>query len=342
LVVDKPAEQVLAKGNNADEAATPITVDRQETHWNFDNKVVTNAAMQVSALQLGSRNLAQAPTITASNEKPSEATTASTVTSQKTPSHAIATPEIEPPSNLSFGDAGDQAKDNPGNGDQTRAQLQSSTSANTTETERKIAKTDSSPSIDQIFTSSAKPAQTPTSAVDQVRNGIVDNLSGSTTDPIARTSSASPNRPAGPPVLRTLDLTLSPEDLGSVKLRLSLKSNSLAIEAEASKASTAKLLNDDRVSLERGLRDAGYDVSSMKVTDASASISANASNWQPGGSPPRDGDQARSGFAGRQDGNAQNRDGAMFNQPQRRQKEDNPQAATADLTNGRLGNALYI
>ncbi|MBS0235479.1 MAG: flagellar hook-length control protein FliK [Proteobacteria bacterium] len=341
MAVDKPAEQVFAKGNTADEVATPITVDRQETHWNFDNKVVTNAALQVSALQSHGPNLVQAATITVSKEKPSESTVALTVTAQKAPPQTVATPEIEPPSNLSFSDTSGQSTSNSGNGGQTGAQLQSSASANTTE--RKIEKADPSPSIDQIFTASGKPAQAPTTAVDQVRNGIVDNLSDGTTDQlVSKSSTVSSSRPVAAPVLRTLDLTLSPEDLGSVKLRLSLKSNSLAIEAEASKASTAKLLNDDRVSLERGLRDAGYDVSSMKVTDASASNSANSSNWQAGGSPPRDGDQARSGFAGRQDSNAQNRDGAMFNQPQRRQKEDNPQTTTADLTNGRLGNALYI
>jgi hypothetical protein len=126
-----------------------------------------------------------------------------------------------------------------------------------------------------------------------------------------------------------------------VKLRLSLKSNSLTIEAEASKASTAKLLTDDRPNLERGLKDAGYDVSSMKITDTSASSSSTGSGWQANGSPSRDGDQSRSSFAGRQDGEMQRRDGSSSDQAQRRQKENNPKPAT-DSINARPGNAVYI
>ena len=68
--------------------------------------------------------------------------------------------------------------------------------------------------------------------------------------------------------MRAIELTLSPADLGSVTLRLSLKSNVLSVEAEATKASTAKLLSDDRDALTKSLRDAGYDVSTLKITDA--------------------------------------------------------------------------
>ena len=127
-----------------------------------------------------------------------------------------------------------------------------------------------------------------------------------------------------------------------MRLHLSLKSNSLAIEAEASNASTAKILSDDRGSLERGLKDAGYDLSSLKITDASASGSTSSNNWQTNGSPSRDGDQARSSFAGRQDGDMQRREGSTPDQAQRRPKDNNQQNSSADLANSRQGNALYI
>src|SRR5262249_36835919 len=142
----------------------------------------------------------------------------------------------------------------------------------------------------------------------QVRDGVIDALAGKAGElaPNTTATNLQDRAPAPTPVLRSLDLTLSPPDLGSVRLRLSLKSNSLAIEAEGSKAATAKILNDDRTSLERGLRDAGYDVSSLKITETAASNSASP-NGQTTGSPFRDGDQARSNFAGRQDGDSQRR-----------------------------------
>lgn len=354
------AEQVrqATAGNGATSVVvTPITIDRRETHWNFDNKVMTNtvmanAALQVSTLQKQVSEKTQAATAAGSiigtalpGVKTSDATPTATQKSAPAPksdaSQQIAVPDAEASAGQSFGDRDSSAGD-AGTGSQDGAKLQSAASGNPAE--RKVAKADTPPSIDQIFAASAKPAQAQTSAADQVRSGVLDSLSGSNADPTQSTPGTAPSsRPTTTPVLRTLDLTLSPEDLGSVKLRLSLKSNSLAIEAEASKATTAKLLSDDRASLERGLRDAGYDVSSMKITDASATASTSPSNWQMGGSPSRDGDPARSAFAGRQDsGNAPSRDGSTFNQPQQRQKDDHPHATTADPTGGRLGNAVYI
>jgi flagellar hook-length control protein FliK len=209
-------------------------------------------------------------------------------------------------------------------------------------TDRKAGNAEVPSSVDQILNANTTPAQGQQTATNQVRDGVVNALSGNATD--GGTSTAPPaasNHAVAAPVLRTLDLTLSPPDLGSVTLHLSLKSNSLSIEAEASKTSTAKLLSDDRTNLERGLRDAGYDVSSVKITDVSASNSSTASGWQPGGSQPRDGEQARPGFGGRQDGEMQRRDGSMSDQSQRRQREENPQQ-TGEAATGRLASAVYI
>ena len=152
-------------------------------------------------------------------------------------------------------------------------------------------------------------------ATQQVKNGVLNALTGD------KGSAPQPNAPQLPQdrpvipgqVLRSIDLTLSPPDLGTVRLKLSLKSNALDIDAEASKASTAKLLDDDRKGLEQSLRDAGYDVKNLKIADASSSSNANLNNPQNGaGSSFQDGNQGRMNFAGRQDnGNMQRRDGAM-------------------------------
>ncbi len=319
----------------------PVTVDRREVHWNFNNGAVMSAAQQIAALQADGRPLPQ--------QAPIQRSSAANVTQDRAPESQASkgTPQQDTPQAVAMPDA-DQLTNafssNTGSGAQSGEQLASQAAA-AAGTDRKAAKTEAPASIDQIFSVSATSQQTPSGVTEQVRNGVVESLAGSKTDASAGPSPlGSANRPVAAPTLRTLDLTLSPADLGSVKLRLSLKSNSLSIEAEASKASTAKLLSDDRTNLERGLRDAGYDISSMKITDVSASTSSNASGWQGNNPQSSDGGQARSNFAGRQDGEMQRREGSgsMSDQSQRRQKEDNPQTKSSDVTNGRLGNAVYI
>jgi hypothetical protein len=144
-------------------------------------------------------------------------------------------------------------------------------------------------------------------------------------------------------VLRTIDLTLSPADLGSVNLRLSLKSNVLTIEAEASKASTAKLLNDDRDTLEKNLRDAGYDVSSLKITGAAAAGATATTAPSSAGMPFQGGSQNGPSFAQRQDGSPQQRDGSTSDQPRERSRGNNPQnPAATEAVSSRQANAIYI
>lgn len=330
-----------------DQTADPIpaTVNSRETHWNFDDKTITAAAQQVSALQnegqaaLHTLSPLRAPTSASVLEKNGE-TAANVVdgSPSKTQLQAVSAPEANAQGNPSFS-----------SGDQAGADLQGKAAGDPAE--RKVAKADASTPIDQIFSAGPSSSQGAASGVTaQIRNGVLDALAGGATSGKATQAASSTaatdlqNRaPAPSPVLRTLDLTLSPPDLGSVRLHLSLKSNSLAIEAEASKASTAKILSDDRATLERGLKDAGYDLSSLKITDASASGSTSSNNnWQTNGSPFRDGDQARSSFGGRQDGDMQRRDGSTPDQAQRRPKDNNQQNSSTDLANGRQGNALYI
>lgn len=186
-------------------------------------------------------------------------------------------------------------------------------------------------------------------ATQQVKNGVLNALTG---DKGSAPQTNAPQMPQDRPVipgqvLRSIDLTLSPPDLGTVRLKLSLKSNALDIDAEASKASTAKLLDDDRKGLEQSLRDAGYDVKNLKIADASAGSNANLNNSQNGaGSSFQDGSQGRMNFAGRQDnGNMERREGATpdQSQQQRSHRDNNQKGSTSsEAASGRQSNAIYI
>lgn len=317
------------------------TVDRRETHWNFDGRMMADAGAKVSELQPDAGTMVQAANVLGTalanaqkgpNTDPKE--TADGLSTAQT----ISTSGANLPS-LTSGNNGSGAGAN--NGDQSSQQSQKS--VNPELVTRRIGSDDTAAPLERVFSTDAAGVQASASATDQVRNGVIGSLTASEPNATAKLQQPEiPVRPANA-VLRTLDLTLSPPDLGSVKLRMSLKDNALSIEAEASKASTAKLLGDDRVNLEKGLRDAGYDISSVKITDASASSSANSNNWQANSSPSRDGDQARSNSSGRQDGEMQRRDdGSSSDQAQRRAKDNRSQPAPVDGTNGKTGNAVYI
>lgn len=316
-----------------------MTLNRRETHWNFNSNVMTSATSQLSALQLGDGNMSpgallQSATSAVTLKEPAPDAKSSSVASPTVSPQSAAMPDSDQMTNAFF---------NNSSGDSQTGTQPQSQPAVIAPAVRKAVQTDPSSTLEKIFTTNAPPQPSAPSVTNQVRDGVIDTLSASNMDPSASTSTVDvATRPATAPVLRTLDLTLSPPDLGSVRLRLSLQSNSLSIEAETSKASTAKLLNDDRQNLERGLKDAGYDVSNMKITDTSASNSANSNGWQANGAPQRDADQSRSSFMGRQDGDMPRRDGSPSDQAQRRPKEPAPQTAPADVVAGRLGNAVYI
>lgn len=315
----------------------PVAINRRETHWNFNSDTMTSVASQLSAMNTGksippAAVLAQnvGSVATAKGQEP-DAKLLSNDQPQSATAPAAAMANNGQSANASFNNDG-------GNKNDARSHTEIAS-----DIAKKAAKPDAAPSLDQIFTTSKSANANAATVGNQVRDGVITSLASNTTGASTAASVVDvPTRPASAPVLRTLDLTLSPADLGSVRIRLSLSSNSLSIEAEASKASTAKLLNDDRPNLERGLKDAGYDISSMKITDASASASANSNGWQTNGSPSRDGDPSRSGFMSRQDGDMQRRDGSPSDQTHRRPRESNPQPAPAEVASTRSGNAVYI
>lgn len=310
---------------------TPATVNGQETHWNFNDKAIADAALQASGVQ--------------SEDRPAQRVFSPFRVAETSQKPASVSDDSSPPVQVQAVTAPASANTSDdallADKDQTGPRLQQPATGDPAI--RKIVKPESSDSIERMLSVDPKPSQGPVNVTAQVRNGVVDALAGKAEElnPSTTVADLQDRAPSPPPVLRSLDLTLSPPDLGSVRLRMSLKSNALEIEADASKAATAKILNDDRTSLERGLRDAGYDVTSLKITDVSSSNAMNSSGQQANGSPSRDGDQARPNFTGQQDGNSQRREGATFGQPQRRQ-QDQSQQTSADLASGRAGGAVYI
>ncbi|MFA7306094.1 MAG: flagellar hook-length control protein FliK [Hyphomicrobium sp.] len=181
-------------------------------------------------------------------------------------------------------------------------------------------------------------------ATQQVRSGVLTALADDSGSAETFSPRQIPDRPpvAGQ-VLRTIDLTLSPPDLGTVRLKLTLKASALDINAETSKAATAKLLDDDRKGLEQSLRDAGYDVKSLKVSDISASFNSNLnSSLNNGGSSFQDGSQARANLGGRQDDGMPRREGGMPDQSQQRRRDDSQKSSAAEVASGRQANAIYI
>ena len=308
---------------------TPATVNGQETHWNFNDKAIATAALQASGAQSEDHTAQRVLSPFRFAETQQKPIGPSDDSSPPVQVQAVTAPTSADTSDGSF--LADK--------DQTGPRLQQPATGDPAI--RKIVKPESADSIERLLTVDPKPSQGPVNVTAQVRNGVVDALAGTTGElnSSATVADLQDRAPSPPPVLRSLDLTLSPPDLGSVRLRMSLKSNALEIEADASKAATAKILIDDRTSLERGLRDAGYDVTSLKITDVSSSNATNSSGQQANGSPSRDGDQARTSFAGQ--GDSQRRESATFGQPQRRQ-QDQSQKASADLASGGAGGAVYI
>jgi len=316
------------------------TVNARQSHWLFDNAANTAAARVAETLQdkgappASGTTLNTAQVLTADTNKGDAKSASGTL-----PSSPVQTTQAIPSGDAAQRQALDGRQPNGGN---SRDQMLAGNRS-----QRQVADASAASSSDRVSFDVPDAPPTAQGATQQVRTGIVKALAD--LDPGSRAPSTSQLTPDRPPVanqvLRSIDITLSPPDLGTVRLKLSLKSNALDIDAETSKASTAKLLDSDRKSLEQSLRDAGYDVKSMKIADASASNSANMNSSSNGnGQSFQDGSQARGNFSGRQDGNMGRRDGAMPDQSQQQQpRGDGRKGAPApDVAGRRQSDAIYI
>jgi hypothetical protein len=85
-------------------------------------------------------------------------------------------------------------------------------------------------------------------------------------------------------------------------------------------------------------------VSTLKITDAGASAAtAVPAAATTSGMQFQDNGQTRMGFAQRQDGDLQRRDGSTPDQSQQRSRNNSPQnSAATDAANTRQANAIYI
>lgn len=314
--------------------ASPITVHSCDTHWVFDHADTASSTRVFEAL-------------TATDGKANPLATLNTATTNKgqdgagktSADIALATraPDVAPAS-----DATPQQNFNGAQGGRSGAREQAA-AANVIG-QRTMDTVVSTPT-EHVSQDVPGGAGNMSGASQQVRTGVLTALAGDNSGgPVSNTPQMMDRPPVAGHVLRTIDLTLSPPDLGTVRLKLSLKSSALDIDAEASKASTAKLLEGDRKGLEQSLRDAGYDVKSLKVADVSASSNSGLnSSLNNGGSSFQDGGQTRANFAGSQNENMQRREGAMPDQSQQRQRDNNQKTPPApDVASGRQANAIYI
>ncbi|HXE00699.1 MAG TPA: flagellar hook-length control protein FliK [Hyphomicrobium sp.] len=336
LASDAAANADVAQPTD-DEVTSAIIVRSRETHWSFSNTatVASSHAATVSSEDSAAAN-PMASFAAIGLAKNDDRTTATTTSEPMKPVLAESSPvdaARDAPDQQSFGDkreAGSEPRDRSSNGIKGHAVLEAFASK----------------PVDKIVTDDTGAPVGMSNATQQVRNGVLNALTSGTGEaPQANASLPLQNRTMAPgQVMRTMELTLSPADLGSVTLRLSLKSNVLSVEAEATKASTAKLLSDDRDALTKSLRDAGYDVSTLKITDAGASGATAVTAAPPtSGMQFQDNGQTRMGFAQRQDGDLQRRDGSTPDQSQQRSRSNNPQASAAtDAANSRQANAIYI
>jgi chemotaxis protein MotD len=336
LASDAAANADVAQPTD-EEVTSAIIVRSRETHWGFGN-TATAASSHATTVSSGNSTAANplasfAAIGLAKNDDRAAATTTSEPVKPVLVESSPVDAARDAPDQQSFSDkreAGSGPRDRSSNSIKGPAGLEAFASK----------------SVDKIVTDDTGTTVGMSNATQQVRNGVLNALTGGMGEASqANASLPSQNRPMAPgQVIRTMELTLSPVDLGSVTLRLSLKSNVLSVEAEATKASTAKLLSDDRDALTKSLRDAGYDVSTLKITDAGASAAtAVPAAATTSGMQFQDNGQTRMGFAQRQDGDLQRRDGSTPDQSQQRSRNNSPQnSAATDAANTRQANAIYI
>lgn len=192
--------------------------------------------------------------------------------------------------------------------------------------------------LDQI---QASAQATPTQ---QIADRIAAELEGAepSTDR-ADQSSVGANPGGGSPV-KILHLQLSPADLGTVTLRLSLKGDALSIELDVSRHETAQLLKNDRDALSSILRAAGYAVDgvTVQIADLDRSLASVAQSGSQGG-------QATAHASTQSDlGAGQQQDGRPADGRSSAQQEDRdlPRRPETDGSEARhqpaVGNGLYI
>jgi len=329
-------DEMPATGPAVEETVTTgVAVHSREAHWIFDD-ANANAASRARAFDTQANK-----TVT---ENPLSAMTAATTDKSNDGASRLWSDTTLAARGAQPAPAADAAPQQNFNGTQNGSSGSRNQNATTDAVPRRILDTAAAAPVEHITRETSEAPDAMSAVTQQVRSGVLTALAddgGSAETVVPRQPAERP--PAAGYVLRSIDLTLSPPDLGTVRLKLSLKANALDIDAETSKAATAKLLDDDRKGLEQSLRDAGYDVKSLKVSDISASSNSNLnSTLNNGGSSFQDGTQARANFGGRQDDGMSRGEGGTPDQSQQRRRDDSHKSSAAELTSGRQANAIYI
>ncbi|AGK59394.1 flagellar hook-length control protein [Hyphomicrobium denitrificans 1NES1] len=332
LLAAQDSTAQVSDSTSEETMATPVMVHAREAHWVFDD---ANAA--------SSTRVFETLTSKGSKENPLAALTGAT-TSRGEDGVSKASADMMTPRAVGQAPANNAATQQNFSGAQDGRPGSREQSGTTDVSTRRIVDTAVAAPAEHISQDSPEISGM-SAATQQVRSGVLTALADDSSNAqVSNPSQMTDRPPVTGQVLRTIDLTLSPSDLGTVRLKLSLKSSALDIDAEASKASTAKLLDDDRKGLEQSLRDAGYDVKSLKIADISAGSNSTLNNsLNNSGSSFQDGSQARANFAGRQDESMPRREGGMPDQSQQRQRDNNQKTSPApDVASGRQANAIYI
>jgi flagellar hook-length control protein FliK len=147
-------------------------------------------------------------------------------------------------------------------------------------------------------------------------------------------------RPSSSPV-KTLDLQLEPQNLGSVSVKLNLSDAGLTVEVQASQAATADLLDKDKRTLTDGLHDAGYTISGVQISFAPSNGAATGFTDQ--GAAQNPSGQNSGGAQG--NGGSQTQDGGAhdsFSRPNHRQDSQSATETTRSAARGSSDLGLYI
>jgi len=131
-----------------------------------------------------------------------------------------------------------------------------------------------------------------------------------------RTGTSPLARPEGP-VLKTLEIQLTPHELGTVKVTVKMVDNAVEVSLRASNPATAELLKQDKALLDQMLRATGHKAETITIQAAgddrpvfASQASSNTGQSQSGTNQGAAGDQdGGNGFHQSEGGSGQNRDG---------------------------------
>ncbi|GAA0771052.1 flagellar hook-length control protein FliK [Roseibium denhamense] len=153
------------------------------------------------------------------------------------------------------------------------------------------------------------------------------------------------------PVLKTLDIQLTPHELGTVKVSLRMVGDDVQVSLVASKAQTAELLKQDRQLLDQMLRSTGMKADTITIQAGDDRSTIVQASTQPGNSSAQN--QTSSNSNGQLDAQQQNSNGSGSGRGEGNQGDGAPDQSfqSSDMTKGqgneeapgiRLSDGIYL